>query len=480
MVGASDSETFRDYARLLPDTEAELADPIVLRPARFLSVSGTPENDPYGQPWRVLLREKRGERYTDISSGSLSSERPWRARCGEGRTYALQVETSRGEVWHFDADVRVFSEDRHVRLDLRSIEVRGRVTLRGEPLPSVVTLLAAGTSAGPTVKTDERGEFSARLPVATHWRARVSSPDAMVTRDVELAACCDEGAFLEIALTDDGRITGEVVDPNGRVVPHAILRYWAKAEPKETQSVALETGTFELRGLRVGDYWFAAEAVADSGKVLQSENVTVTVPVEGEADKHVTITLRDADLFSARVVSERTGMPLSGLRVQRTLPSVVSGWTPTTVTTDATGRFSVEVPKGADRLCLLFLGGSIPVSLRSASVAQSGETIRLDDIGGELTLEYPQKYVGPTSAIRPLLVRDDCLGMPSQVASAASKDARDGVDLAVFRSTVGAGSWALCLFDQATLFGWPSLKPGPGSCSIGEVYPNGRLLLRKE
>ena len=480
MVGAPDCETYREHARLLPEMEAELSEPIVLRPARFLSVSGTPAQDLYGRPWRLILKEKRGELHVDVASGSFSAEKPWRTRCGEGRKYALQVETSRGEVWHFDPEVTVFSEDQQLRLDLRSIAVRGRVTLHGEPLASTVTLQDAGSGAGTTLKTDEAGEFSTKLPVAAHWRAKVSSAEAMVTRDVELEGCCEDGAFLEIALEDKGVIAGQVVDPKGRPVPHAILRYWAKTAEMEAQSLVLETGDFELRGLRPGDYWFAAEAATESGKVLQSENVSVTVAAENDASKRVTISLRDADVFSATVISVRTGQPLSGLRVQRTLPSIVSSGNPATVTTDATGRFFVEVPKGAERLCLLFLGGSVPAFLKGVSVAENGETIALDDVGGELTMEFPQKYVTPQGGVWPMLVRDDCLGMPSEVAVAAHRDVRDGVDRIAYRSIAGSGQWTLCLFDQKSLLGWPDVKPSSGACAYGEIQPNGHLLLSKD
>lgn len=69
--------------------------------------------------------------------------------------------------------------------------------------------------------------------------------------------------------------------------------------------------------------------------------------------------------------------------------------------------------------------------------------------------------------------------MPLQLGRGTERPAESGGVARVHTSLVADGQWTLCSFDQKGLLGWPTVKPGPGSCLTGVVSAGQRLELSR-
>lgn len=480
-VDAAGYAPHRDQVRLIGEQESELVEPIVLRRSSEVRIRIRPDLGPDGRPWQVQLLELRGDSYIKFASSMVTRDKPLVAQCATGVEYALEVKSAAGATWLFEPEVKFGQGVTERTVDLRIISIEGQVTIGDRPLRAEIRLAARDGGASVPFRSDDEGRFVASLPPGKDWIAQVKSESPKVVRTVPLETCCSDGSFVEIVIPGDGRVSGRIVDERNEPVPEAIVRFVRQERDGEAQSLEVHGGRFELHGLAAGQYYLSAEGSrSGSQQVLQSREVTVLVrEADEEATDPVTLVLKDSRSFLGRVVARSTGASLSGVRVERSFPSLLTGSVPAVTTSDSEGRFEVEIPVDAPRACLFFSGPGVPSQLIGLSGTESGREIPLDDVGGLLVVEIVETRQPPSRPTWPLLVRDDCRIMPLQLGRGTERPAESGGVARVHTALVADGQWTLCSFDQKGLLGWPTVKPGPGSCLTGVVSAGQRLELSR-
>ena len=296
--------------------------------------------------------------------------------------YSAVVRTGGGDPWWVEAITVNEATTKRV-IELGAFAVTGRVTLGGEPCSA--NLVFGGLHAAPSVSTSAGtdGEFSVHLPRWGSWRVAVQPDRPRISRVVSVDVprlTDDQAARIEISLPAS-QLRVRVVNSRGEAWTGRCLVHLESLVTHETLATLVENGEHDVISLNTGDWIVYAESSDD-----MSERLTVHMTDEGL--QHVTLTLEEKLRVKGVVVST-LGAPVPYAKVQPLRWDARANLFPVPVTTDALGRFAVDVPPSVARVGLVVFAPGLPVT--TAVVSPSGSrdvTIQVAPEGGRITLSY--------------------------------------------------------------------------------------------
>ena len=245
--------------------------------------------------------------------------------------------------------------------------LRGQVVTSSDvPLPRVRVAVFPGSLTEPAVFTDERGQFTVRLPDAesvrvTFTKARYVDTSIDVRRS---AATPQDGVDVRVRLSLGGAISGEVRDRTGAPVAEATVtaRRLSRAptsDPAVFTATTDDLGDYRIGSLAPGAYAVGAhlpgftapsgpaagtapveEQTVNVGLGAEVSGLDVTIDVPSELSVRVQRPTTDPDATASlrgRVLSPR-GAPVAGAVVQ----AYRSGMPTNAVESDARGRYVIE------------------------------------------------------------------------------------------------------------------------------------------
>jgi hypothetical protein len=456
---------------IVEGAEAALKDPLILSKPETLEVLLNPPQDPSGQPWHVLLYAQRADHLDIAADSDAALDGSWRmAGLTSGRSYLVNVKTSRGELWYTDSESFTLQsppQKRFVELEVERIQ--GLVTLGKQPLSATLTFGAVHGMESTEVKSNERGIFEGTLPRLGAWKVLVDSHSPSVRRVVDVSVArskSDSGNNVEIHLPSDA-LAGEILDKEGNTVPKAILNVQKRLSQEFIQK-HVEGGAFRLEGLADGEYEVEAEAPR-----MDSEKYVVTVS-EHEVDPgFLQIVVKPRRAVQGRITSP-SGSGAMGGAVQRLAPGAVPGMLGPPTSADADGRFIAYVSEALQEVCLAVFAPGFATRVVRLPVQDEEQQIPVDQNGGTLIIDQP---TDPNAFVtrRPVLYKSGCALFPGLLKEKWAK----GKDRTLITGTgVEAGDYSLCMLSYAEMNGYAVGKPGFSSCVHGTLQPFGALTLK--
>ena len=82
-------------------------------------------------------------------------------------------------------------------------------------------------------------------------------------RSLTVVVCLLALAFITVAQSDRGTITGAITDPSGALIPAAKVTLTNSDTGTRSETVATETGNYTLPSLPAGNYTLKVEAVRE-------------------------------------------------------------------------------------------------------------------------------------------------------------------------------------------------------------------------
>lgn len=375
---------------VLPDTETEIRDPLVLHPPAVLAVQLEPPVDPFDRPWKVELWQR-----SEIV-GHADVVGSWDADAG-GRLertgldlgdYALFVKDRQGAQWAAE-DVRMEGGRTLVTVELPVVWVEGTVHLGDEPLSAEVTFGGPFGAQKVQMVADQDGEFFGVLPKDGAWLVYVENEDPAVTRyfyDVAVEPGPSGGVARVRLELPDTRVEGEVVDSEGRPTGRALVRVYEENAQRKTVTVTDEEGEFTFRGLKEGPIRLVAEKGSATSR---PHRVELTEDVESPSQRLV---LEERQAIHGRVVDPQgrglPGVALTAHSVQGTASLLDL---PYRVTTDVDGRFELDVPSSATHVQITaYPPGYTLTPLALMPIPDEPVLIQPERHGGSLVLEIEE------------------------------------------------------------------------------------------
>lgn len=411
-----------DDLEIEKDRESAL-EPLELQPLASAELDISPSLDPWGQPWRLILRqpiaranvlEVVAEARTDAGSAAFDSL--------ENGDYEVLVEDSQGSSWHLES-LEVFHgmEARFLTIDV--VPVEGTVSVGDEPL---VTRVIFGGQTRPRLVfvTDEDGRFEGSLPREGSWLVDLETPDLAWNRSLDPIDIRRRPgrstAEVDIVLPGT-KLSGRVFYDGEYAARSGVLVRSATSEPDHIASlVTTDEGAFELVGIEPATVRLMAYR---EGRWSEWRTLTVAEDAEAEVDLH----LLDKKVLEGRVVAA-TGAPLAGAHVVgREAGNAFMPWRATT-RSRVDGSFRLEFPDRASAVDLLISAPGQPVTLRRLQLTTNAEPveIHLPADAGELllipsdpTLSYSLAYGSVRSGLDEWTETGYTLGWSSLDASGA-------------------------------------------------------------
>jgi hypothetical protein len=421
-----------------------------------------PPVDPFGAPWRVELFDLDGG---EPLGSAASPDGEWeRAGVAPG-LWRLTVVDREGSS-RYSEELELRTKGPPIQVEIPVVRVEGQVTLGGEPLAA--TLWFGGLSGWRKVRfdADADGRFAGSLPAQGEWAVDLLSEDPFLRLSVgPVAVRIPEGARaarLKLAVPDT-RLRGEVVDENGRALPHASL-ILVHGRNQNSQAHADERGRFDIRGLPPG---------ATSVEARSGERRTGWLPVQLDEEREgppLRLVARREARIEGRVVSARG--PVSGARLWA-LPHGIGAASPGEAVTRPDGTFTLSLQAEASAVSLLVYGAGHTLRIAQAVVdPQTFLEIPLETTGGTLVLEVP----AAGAAHGALLFHGGTFVAVEQLARWAQgpRAVRNGTALAL--PDLEPGDYQVCVFGQITP-GATDL-PAERACTGGSLGPLQELVLR--
>lgn len=468
---------------LLPDTETEIARPIVVQPPQRVEFRISPSSSPAGDSWVLRLnREDVPGRHHFVASRTANAEgRAVFPRVSAGHYLAeLQDASSNRLAWQpFDVPGSPLVE---IEVDL--VPVEGKVTLGGRPLAA--DLWFGGRTGAPRIEmlADDEGQYLGTLPGEGFWRVDVSAPGDSVERrisGVEVRRRTDGMPTVVDFELPDTELSGRVVDEEGRPAPGSAVQLAVLSENNAFFVRADEDGEFRFRGLGLGSVLVSAEGMTESGPGTATP-VEVLIEKTRTEPKPIELVLRLQRSFRGRVIGA-FGEPVARASVTAEVlaggRSASVGLTSTLSSLD--GAFDFPIPPDADEVLLYVgAGGGALRARRFAARAQGEIVVPLDRGGGEIRLELAQPLgFGDPEASLPLLFQDG-VALPIGVLFVWSRANGQpfGPSPQLVIPNMASADYSFCLLTaaerQAFELAQGSFAPGP-KCKTGYLAAGGVL-----
>jgi hypothetical protein len=239
-------------------------------------------------PWSLRVLRRRGGQVVGAKNAEVSPAGSAVLEDLAPGSYLLQLLDASGRGWYALPDWLVEPGMPPLFITLDIVEIRGRVTLGGEPLAGA-SLSFGGARAPLSLPfiSGEDGEFTGALPRVGRWPVDIAANEPLVRRSkaVEVPRPRRGVSRFEIALTD-ARIAGRTVRvADGLPFPGATVELAPVGSAELPLTVdSDENGEFSIRGLEADLYGVSARA-----KDARSDIVAVRA---GDAREPADVTLR--------------------------------------------------------------------------------------------------------------------------------------------------------------------------------------------
>lgn len=461
-------------------SESEVRQPLILMKPLTLEVALDPALDPWSRPWEIQLfgHSAASGNLNDLGKGKASEEGLWTKPGLAPGEYSFHVVDSHGSSYA-EQEIRLDRPSPPLQVKIPLVWVEGKVRIGEEPLAANLWFGGRHGKVSVLLRSDSDGEFSGALPREGDWEVDVDAAKPLVRRrfpQVAIRPLGDTGsAKVEIVLPDT-KILGEVVQEDGAKVAKARV---IAVELTTAYPTALETdaeGRFEVVGIPEGLLNLMADKAGS-----RSDEVAVQI-TEGATPPPVRLVLRKTQEISGTVVSSAGGVPGARVFALALSPSS-SGFVPkgSQSTTDAQGRFQIEVASSAAEVQIVVLPPGFAASLqRLQGIPKGPLEIRVDPRGGTLTFRPVDlgKPEDPASArlivlLNGAFVDESLLRMWAEINGVRNADPGQLVI-----PQLPAGTYTACwarLSDAMQIF--RSGIPGSAACDSGSLSPGGELIL---
>ena len=294
-------------------SETRLGDPIVLWRPSSLAVTIEPKLDAYERPWRLEI--KRVDPFSDRVQEELTSEIVtlgyWRREQVPTGKYSIRLADEDGNYWVQEMhELTASSEPVFIHVPL--LPVFGTVEIGQDPVQADISF---GNKQTPSISfiSDEEGEFAGFLTAEGEWDVLVVAdeiPRLGFTVDVKKRKGRKE-AFVGLELPDT-RISGRVVQENGKTPDRPVVSaFLVSGEVPPTWKVIDEDedGKFVLRGLQEGRLRLSAAGRAESGEILESDEIFIDLE-EGLAVEGLRLVVAEQMRLRGKVQSNTGPLPL--------------------------------------------------------------------------------------------------------------------------------------------------------------------------
>jgi Carboxypeptidase regulatory-like domain len=453
--------------------EADLVEPLQLHRPRRITITLTPALAPSAGAWRVRLSRSAADvHWVEVTESPASLDGMWQSPALQPGRYRISVASGVDDVWH-EEEIVLGPADHEMAVLLRQLEITGAVSLGKRPLEAALTF---SNGAGVKVKTqsDAEGTFTLVVPVTPkdRWNVAVESDAPPVQRTVagvEIPRDAAEPRSVRIELPDSV-LHGTVVDSAGVPVADALL-FISRGDLKESlvQPRSGADGSFSIHGLSTGNYVVIASSLG-----RESEPMEVSIE-EDEPAAPVRIVLRDTKRLQGRIVSDFG--PVAGARLG-VYPTDVPLFVTSTVVSDTSGRFFVDLPASAQLLDIDVAAAGYSYSLAEITFDPRPLIIKVDQQGGLLTVtaanpdELALVHNGGVSTVKALTYR---------LRPHVQREGAQGPVRMVFPA-MEAGPYTVCAVEPAAYetFRRSNGQLGGRRCASGFLAPRGTLTLTVE
>lgn len=383
-------------ARIFPvtvmkDAETEIRSPLELTPPLALEVRLTPPVGLSGRPWKLeVLQLSPIPGSVDAVFEGLATE--------EGRfvqeglppaRYAVFVKSPEGD--KLAAEVfELTPATTTLELDLPVLMVEGTLSLGDEPLSAELVFGGLFGIQRAYLVSDEKGDFVGTLPRPGEWLVYVEAEDPHVRRSLMVDVEPEDGVArvdLELPAT---RLSGQVVDSNGRPVVQALVKVF---DPRIAEEVVDRTdaeGRFFFEALAEG------RNVVWAGHLEAGRSAEVAVDVVEKLDPNLTLTLRPARTVSGRVVGPAG--PVPGTLVLAKLYGETGAhpffMESSKATTGVDGKFEMEIPESAHRLQIIALPPGYALAPSGVTeVPERPVVISVEQASGTVVFELDEPFI---------------------------------------------------------------------------------------
>jgi hypothetical protein len=455
------------------DQETQLAQPLILTPPLQLEVELTPALDPWGQPWRVvLMRKELALAKLREAGGGPSVDGRFSRRELDPGLYSLDVRDSQGASF-LSEDVDLES-DRILIREIPLVLVEGTVSKGESPFATRLGFFTGSRSTAIRMDSDAKGRFTGFLPREGRWRLYLPEFRRTLRVVVERAKGA-RSAKLDVIIPDR-RLAGEVVDESSMPVPGALVTAEGFVADDAPAVQSDGKGNFLLDGLPDEPHLVMAEAEVDD-RVLSAEPLVVT-PSADPAGGSLRLVLHEKKRL-AGIVSSPAG-PVAGAHIEATPRGHLAVLT-AEATTDASGRFRLDVPAEAAELQLLVMPPGF--ALRTVTLRAPFPDplpIAVDDAGGSLVVRTPSLDLADLTQAQPLIVVDgQAIPLASLVSWARTAGEGKQGPRRYEIPRLQAGDYSACLVtlpEQIQVVLGLAALTGK-SCDRGTLAPHGELVL---
>ncbi|HET9767465.1 MAG TPA: carboxypeptidase-like regulatory domain-containing protein [Thermoanaerobaculia bacterium] len=463
-----------------PDTDAELADPIVLAVPLQLSVTVDPPSEPAAGAWTVDLMGVRQGDVKSVARGSTDETGAWLSPAVAPGVYTVRVANSQGS-WLSWNEVQLSRDSRELTVSLDLVRVQGEVRIGDEALQARVWF--GGRNGRVRVKGESAvdGRFEVVLPRSGKWDVDVQG----LSRPVEVGRLPVDvrkptaGGPAEVAIAiPDTTIHGVVTDVAGKPVEGAQVRLLGFDRPTGTVGVASDAaGEFAILGHPPGSYSIEARDSTRSSELIQIVIAEKTIPPKLE------LVLVERRQLTGKVVA-RSG-PVAGAFVLG-FPAKADGALATMLVpqdrTELDGSFELELPPQTIRVRVVVTIPGHPLAVTTVPTAEAVVpiTVTLGEDQGKI--EFAQAHAqGEPSAdgtVPIVLVDGQALDFSLLVHWARANGARVGEAILTV-DAMPPGSYVYCelLPAEAMLVLTGAAVPAKRSCSEGYLPAGGKLAL---
>jgi hypothetical protein len=465
--------------RISPGAETFLREPLLLiRPLR-IGLSIAPPLDWLDRPWKIAVyRATEGGTFRGAPAFDGAADREGRVTIpgqSAGRFW-VKVSDSLDNPLYSNRDLRIDgSEETEREIEIQWVTVKGTVTLAREPLAA--TLWFGGRNGAPSMKmeADAKGRFHGVLPKQGAWQVDVKAPEPPLETQAGVAVHADLAgkATVDIALPDT-RVSGRVVDEEGRPAPRADVLY--VTGQGERLGSADDLGAFEARALPEGPLAITAEGARSSSYSGSTSEPTQVSLVEGQTVGPIELRLRKTKVLSGKVVSPSG--TVAGARVVA-VPQIPATDAGGSAGTDLAGAWSLQIPQKTESATVIV---SAPGrALKAFDAVTEGQELALEvtEEAGILELALPD----PPEMIRQglsLRVTQDGLSIPVGLLLqwASGHGETPGGDNGQIRRipALAPGEYQVCLVPRELLPA--SAAPASGVCETGTLSSGGTLRLK--
>jgi hypothetical protein len=449
--------------------EAELREPLMLKPPRQLTIHASPPLAPGGKPWHVSLTKHDLSGVTEASiTDVMPASGEWKRGGLVPGHYAVSLGRISEDSW-FQQEIDI-DADTSVDANVRFVRVAGQISLAGKPLEAHLRFTEAAEGREILLRSHPDGTFPSMLPETSDgkWNVQITSEKPYVHRSVTITAAPEPpSSIAHVSIELPGTmLAGVIVDQEGHVEPRGLVDVQFSDGTKS--QIEVEDGTFALNGVAPGTLIFQAHTRTASTRKPLAIDVADSNDVQD-----VRLEVAPTSLFEGIVqtlegpVSEAIASPL---------PLDPRGGVVARLGVEADGHFRVPVAPGSSEFFLLVAApGYAARVLRPAVQSDPPVPILLSTLGGTLVLNASNSkdYV-------PYLVHDQAMfpAMPIVWVAGGSRAESNGVRSRTI-DLVEPGSYALCWYrdDEVAAAAAQRSPVSADRCTSGFLAPHATLTL---